>query len=94
MRPIHTITRFDSRYLLSTPFGPAAMQLTAPSVGSSAHQPGKDLLLRIITSPRTISPTPSTDCRWLRHALGAGGFSRMQARMPPTISSQKREAGE
>jgi hypothetical protein len=47
-----------------------------------------------MTSPSTISPTPSTDWMWLRHTLGVGGFSRMHARMPPTISSQKREAGE
>ncbi|MCY1537466.1 hypothetical protein D9M68_729610 [compost metagenome] len=80
--------------MFSTPVGPAAMQLTAPSVGSSAHQPGKALSLRIITRPSTIRPTPSTDCTWLRQTFGTDGLSRMQARMPPTISSQKREAGE
>jgi hypothetical protein len=104
MRPIHTIARFDSRYLFSTPFGPAAMQLTAPSTGSSAHQPGKALVLRVMNRPSTSRPTPTMDCTCFVQGRGSvetdaalvafAACRRIAASNPPAISSHARDSGE
>jgi len=88
------MTRLASTWRFSHAFGPARIRRKAPTVGSTAHQPGNGLSSVIVTSATAMRTKPRIESQFDGRASLRGHFDIAYASALPTISSHARESGE